>query len=195
MLVVVDAQPGFVADSPRGEATVLAIAWLCGMAARLGVPIVAVEEGPEREGRTDPRIAERLPPGTPVIEKPTFGLCGCDAAVSALRGTERRTAVLTGFETDVCVAQSAIELRELGFRAVVVDDATYTTSDRDHERGMRRMTGAGVEFNHAKGLIFEWLRDVDYAIEVFDGAKDLGTFPWRLDGHDDAVRAAGGPEA
>jgi nicotinamidase-related amidase len=188
VLVVVDAQPGFVADSPRGEAAVLAIAWLCGMAARIGVPVVAVEEGPEREGRTDARVLARLPEGTPVIEKPTFGLCGCDAAVDALRATGRTTAVVTGFETDVCVAQSAIGLLDLGFRAVVPEDATYTTSDREHARGMTRMTAAGVEPSHCKGLIFEWLRDVGYAIEVFDGAKELGTTPWRLDAAPPAER-------
>ena len=89
--------------------------------------------------------------------------------------------MLTGFETDVCVAQSAIGLLDLGYRAVVAEDAAYTTSDREHDRGMARMTAAGVEPNHCKGVIFEWLREVGYAIEVFDGAKDLGTTPWRLD--------------
>jgi len=173
VLVVVDAQPGFVADTPRGEATVLSITWLCGMAARIGVPVVAVEEGPQREGHTDARVLARLREGTPVIEKPTFGLCGCGAAVEAVRATGRSTAVITGFETDVCVAQSAIELLDLGFRAVVVEDAAYTTSDREHELGMARMTAAGVERNHVKGLVFEWLRDVDYAIEIFSGAEDL----------------------
>jgi nicotinamidase-related amidase len=169
-----------VADSARGEATVASIAWLCGMAARIGVPIVATEERPEREGSTDARVLERLPAGTPVIEKPTFGLCGCPAAVEAIAATGRRTAVLTGFETDVCVAQSAIGLLDLGYRTVVVDDAAYTTSDRDHAGGMARMTAAGVEPSRCKGLIFEWLREVAYAIEILDGAKDLGTLPWRL---------------
>ncbi len=180
VLVVVDSQPGFVHDSARGEATVLSIAWLCGVAGFLGVPVVAVEERPDAEGRTDQRVLARLPEGTPVIEKPTFGLCGCDAAVAALRETGRKTAVLTGFETDVCIAQSGVELVDLGFRTVVVEDATYTTSDREHERGLRRMTAAGVEPNHAKGLFFEWLRDVEYGIEVWERAKALGTPPWRL---------------
>ena len=154
VLVVVDAQPGFVADSPRGESAVQSIAWLCGMASRVGVPIVAVEEGPEREGHTDARVMARLPEGTPVIEKPTFGMCGCPAAVEAVKATGRGTVVLTGFETDVCVAQSAIGLLDLGFRTVVVDDATSTTTDREHARGMARMVAEGVVPSHCKGLLF-----------------------------------------
>jgi nicotinamidase-related amidase len=187
LLVVVDAQPGFFAYDGLGEGdailaskAVARIAWIAGLAALLDVPAVVVEEGPERNGHTDPAILERVPPGTPVIEKPTFGLAAHEAAVDAIRATGRGTAVLTGFETDVCVAQSAVGLLELGFRAVVLEDAAFTNSAQEHERGIARMTGAGVERNHCKGLVFEWLHTVDRALEDFPKAKALGTPPWRL---------------
>jgi nicotinamidase-related amidase len=102
------------------------------------------------------------------------------AGLAALRATGRGTAVLVGFETDVCVAQSAIGLVELGLRAVVPEDAVYTNSAVEHERGLARMTGAGVERNHCKGLTFEWLHTVDRALETFPQAAALGTPPWRL---------------
>jgi nicotinamidase-related amidase len=88
--------------------------------------------------------------------------------------------VLVGFETDVCVAQSAIGLVELGLRAVVPEDAAYTNSAVEHERGIARMTDAGVERSHCKGLTFEWLHTVDRALETFPQAAALGTPPWRL---------------
>jgi nicotinamidase-related amidase len=187
LLVVVDAQPGFFAydalseaDAKRAAAAVTRITWMAGLAALLDIPAVVVEEGPERNGHTDPRILERVPAGTPTLEKPTFGLTGCEEAVAAIRATGRGTIVLVGFETDVCVAQSAIGLVELGFRAVVAEDATYTNSAREHERGLARMAGAGVERNHCKGLTFEWLHTVDRALETFPEAAALGTPPWRL---------------
>jgi nicotinamidase-related amidase len=187
VFVVVDAQPGFFAYDGLSEAdaslaakAVDRIAWMAGLAALLDVPAVVVEEGPGRNGHTAPAILERVAPGTPVIEKATFGLAAHEAAVDAVRGSARGTAVLTGFETDVCVAQSAVGLLELGFRAVVLEDATYTNSVREHERGIARMTGAGVELNHCKGLVFEWLHTVDRALEDFPKAKALGTPPWRL---------------
>jgi nicotinamidase-related amidase len=186
VLVVVDAQPGFFAydalaedDALRAAAAVKRIAWMAGLAGLLGVPAVAVEEAPERNGHTDPSIVERLPTGTPTLLKPTFGLAAHEAAVDAIRATGRSTVVLGGFETDVCVAQSAIGLVELGFRAVVLEDAAYTSSALEHERGIARMTGAGVERNHCKGLTFEWLHTVDRALEDFPQAAALGTPPWR----------------
>jgi nicotinamidase-related amidase len=118
VLVVVDAQPGFFApsdalsedDSRRAADPVTRIVWMAGLAALLDIPAVVVEEGAERNGHTEPRILERAPPGTPTVEKPTFGLTACEAALAAIRATGRRTIVLVGFETDVCVAQSAWRL-------------------------------------------------------------------------------------
>jgi nicotinamidase-related amidase len=186
VLVVVDAQPGFFAyeglsedDARQAAAAVSRIAWMAGLAGLLEIPAVVVEEGPERNGHTDPGILARVPAGSPTFEKPTFGLTGCEEAVAAIRATGRGTVVLVGFETDVCVAQSAIGLLELGMRAVVLEDAAYTSSAREHERGFARMTGAGVERNHCKGLTFEWLHTVDRALETFPEVAALGTPPWR----------------
>ena len=187
VLVVVDAQPGFFAydglgenDAVRAAKAVSRITWMAGLAKLLDVPAVVVEEGPLRNGHTDPGILERLPDGAPTIVKPTFGLAAHAEAVDAIRATGRGTAVIVGFETDVCVAQSAVGLLELGFRAVVPEDAAYTNSALEHERGLARMIGAGVERNHCKGLTFEWLHSVDRALEDFPQAAALGTPPWRL---------------
>ena len=52
--------------------------------------------------------------------KPTFGLAGTPEILAAVRETGRTTAVVVGCETDVCVAQSAIGLREQGFGVTVI---------------------------------------------------------------------------
>lgn len=42
------------------------------------------------------------------------------------------------------------------------------------------MTHAGVEHNHFKGLVFEWLHTVSYALETFGVAVErFGPFPLR----------------
>jgi nicotinamidase-related amidase len=157
MLVVVDAQPRFLAE---GAAPALdRITWLVAIAGRLGIPVVVTEEEPEQNGRTDARIAERLPGGTPVLTKPTFGLAGTPEILAAVRAAARQTVVLVGCETDVCVAQSAVGLHEAGFACVVVDDATFSTGEM-HERGLARIAGEGIARNHAKGVTYEWLRTV-----------------------------------
>jgi nicotinamidase-related amidase len=187
VLVIVDTQPGFVDYDGMPEATRVAsartverIAWLAGFAGMLEVPVVAVEEDPARNGHTHPGVAERLPHGTPVQVKDAFSLSGCDAAVDAIRATGRQTLVVVGYETDVCVAQSAIELHDLGFRVVVSADLTCSGSADEHARGMERMLHAGVEPNSFKGLIFEWLRTIARAEELYGRAEEaLGIAPFR----------------
>jgi nicotinamidase-related amidase len=82
-----------------------------------------------------------------------------------------------GFETDVCVLQSAIGLRDAGFRVAVVADASYTQTARQQEAGLRRMEQAGVEIVHAKGVAFEWLRTVELSIETTRAVRALGVWP------------------
>jgi nicotinamidase-related amidase len=176
VLVVVDAQPGFVAA--EAEPAVDRMAWLVAVAARLGIPIVVTEEEPERNGSTDARVAARVPVGAPVLRKPTFGLAGTPEILAAVRATGRNTAVFVGCETDVCVAQSAIGLRDAGFTCVVVEDATFSPGEM-HERGLARIASEGIQRNHAKGVTYEWLRTVADAHDVLHGA-DLPAPPFRL---------------
>lgn len=187
-LVVVDAQRVFydqrtmtASEREAGAATLERLRWLAGLAALLEIPAVVVEEGPARNGSTDEGLLERLAPGTPVFAKETFSLVAEDDAVAAIRDAGRRTAVVGGFETDTCVAQSAIQLHDLGFRVVVPEDAAYTTGDLEHRRGLEQMTRAGVEILHCKGVAFEWLRTVDDATRTLRAAQDrFGPPPLRL---------------
>ena len=159
VLVVVDAQPGFLPD--EAKPALERMAWLVAVAALLGIPVVATEEEPERHGAT--RI--ELPPAARVFRKPTFGLAGSPEILEAVRGSGRSTAVLVGAETDVCVAQSAIGLHDAGFACAVVEDATFSPGEM-HERGLARLAAAGIARNHAKGVTYEWLRTVDDAHAV-----------------------------
>jgi len=77
--------------------------------------------------------------------------------VTALETIERRTAVLVGAETDVCVAHSAIGLQELGWRVVVVSDATFSPGEM-HERGLDQLRDSGIAVRHAKDVYYDWVR-------------------------------------
>ncbi len=156
VVVVVDAQPGFVDGATD---TVDRAVWLVGLARDLEVPVVVTEEEPERNGATEPRL---LSPGTPVFRKPTFGLAGTPEILEAVRATARGTAVLVGFETDVCVYQSAVGLLDAGFRVIAVEDAISSPGEM-HERGLSRLRDAGVVLTHCKALAYEWVRTVERA--------------------------------
>ena len=96
--------------------------------------------------------------------------------LEAIEATGRRTAVLVGAETDVCVAQSAVGLVDLGYRVVVVTDATFSPGAM-HEAGLRQMREAGAELRHAKGVYYEWIRTLDAARAFVRGHPELSSPP------------------
>src|SRR5204862_6975936 len=176
VLGAVAGQPGFLGD--RADSAVGRRAWRGAVAARLGVPVVVTEEEAERNGAPDARVAARLPAGTPVFTKPTFGLAGTPEILDAVRATGRGTVVVVGCETDVCVAQSAVGLQAAGFTCGVVEDATFSPGEM-HERGLARPGSEGVARNHTKGVTYEWLRTVEDAHVVLRG-PGLPSAPFKL---------------
>lgn len=161
-LVVIDAQPSFYGADRAGAAEALRapldrLAWLAGVATALGVPAVVTEEDAPRNGPTAAEILAALPATTPVLAKVVFGAADQPDILAALEATAARTAVLTGLETDVCVAHTGLGLLDRGWRVVVVEDATYAPAD-GQSAGLRRLTRAGAEIAQAKGVYYEWVR-------------------------------------
>jgi nicotinamidase-related amidase len=180
VLIVIDAQPGFSGPTAttalRASQARSVAAWLAGVAAATGVPAIVTEEDPDSNGPTDRLIAERLPAGTRVFPKHVFGLAGEPAIMAAVKASGRRTAVLVGAETDVCVAQSAVGLLDRGFRVVVVADATFSP-DAMHEFGLAHLRDVGAEVRHAKGVYYDWMRTMADA-RAFEAAHpELATPP------------------
>ena len=182
LLIVIDAQPGFYPpdlpepDRAAAESALARAAWLTTLASALSVPLVVTEEEPDRNGRTDWRFP--LPPETPVLVKPTFGLAGTPSILDAVQGTARSTAVLVGFETDVCVFQSAVGLLDAGLNVVAVEDATFSPGEMQ-ERGLTRLRDAGARLTHCKALAYEWVRTVERSTELLSSGV-LGPAPFRL---------------
>jgi nicotinamidase-related amidase len=165
VLLVVDAQPAFYGDVPGSEppamrAALERAAWLAAVATALDVPAVVTEEDPVRNGPSAATILEALPLGVARFDKRVFGAADVPEILEAVASTGRRTVVMVGLETDVCVTHTALGLLERGYRPVVVGDATFAPPGM-HDAGIQRMAGAGVEVLHAKGVYYEWVRTLE----------------------------------
>jgi nicotinamidase-related amidase len=179
VVIVIDAQPGFhpaelpEADHANARQALDRATWLVAVAGQLDVPVVVTEEEPDLNGPTDPRLAV-----APAFIKPTFGLAGTPEILDAVQATGRSTAVLVGFETDICVYQSAVGLLDHGLSVLVVEDATFSPGEM-HARGLTRLRDAGARLTHAKALAYEWMRTVERSTTLFH-SDQLGPPPFRL---------------
>jgi nicotinamidase-related amidase len=181
LLLVIDAQPNFYRDRPDVDDHAFACfvdraAWVTGLAVALDVPVVVTVERPERNGDTADPIARALRPDDRTFPKDVFGVTGNAQIVEALDEIGRRTAVLVGMETDVCVAHSAVGLRDLGFRVAAVTDALFAPGEA-HGHGLERLRGCGAELISAKGLFYEWLPSLDAVKALKQARPDLARPP------------------
>jgi nicotinamidase-related amidase len=177
ILIVIDVQDFFVAKLPIEMRDPLKnrIAWLMDVATRLNIPLVVTAEDIPNCGSVSLEIAKRLPPDIMIFNKMVFGLTAIPDIMAAIEGTGRKTTILVGLETDVCVAHSAIGLLQHGYRVVVVADATGSPGT-GHEFGLERMRGAGVLISSVKGIYYEWIRSVARDNEFMKRfAQELGS--------------------
>ncbi len=180
-LLIIDAQPGFYpstrtdVDHEAKERALDRIGWVTGVASAVGVPIVVTEEDSATNGVTAPQISQYLSAETPVFSKEVFGAADNPDIAHALAALDRRCIVIVGMETDVCVMHTALSVRERGYRAVVVFDATFSASAA-HGYGLARLRQEGVELVSAKELYYEWLRDLA-SVRAFDSAHPELTSP------------------
>jgi nicotinamidase-related amidase len=168
LLLVIDVQDKFLGRLAQEDAdrVVTRCRWLMQVAAWLSVPACVTAEEIPVMGPTTGSLRDCMATGALEHDKMVFGLAGQADILAAVAATGRRTAVLTGLETDVCVAQSAIGLLERGYRVVVVADACASPQE-GHDYGLQRMRDAGVTVTSSKGLFFEWVRDVDRCHDFF----------------------------
>jgi nicotinamidase-related amidase len=164
VLIVIDVQPPFLDKLPREDGQLLRnrICWLIGVAGWLHVPLVVTAEDIAREGGVDPQVARALPANVQAHNKMVFDLAADPAILAAVAQSGRKTAVLVGLETDVCVAHSALGLLGHGYQVAVVADATGSPGTA-HGFGLERAADAGALIISVKSLFYEWMRTVERA--------------------------------
>jgi len=167
ILVVIDVQESFLEKLKPTQSDLLVsrIDWLINVANRLSIPIIVTAEDIPRHGSIAKKLAQRLPPDTPIYNKMVFNLTDEAEIIRAVDNTGKGTCILVGLETDVCIAHSAIGLLQNGYKVAVVEDATCSP-DSGHAYGINRLRFAGVVVHSVKGLYYEWIRTVKYALEL-----------------------------
>jgi len=169
ILIIIDVQQMFLEKMSIEHYVPIVnrISWMTWAAVKLKVPLIVTGEDIPEFGTTVPQIAKEFPKDTVEHNKMVHGITGNPEIIAAVNDTDKKTAVLVGLETDVCVMQSALGLLQEGYRVVVLSDAT-ASPEPCHQQGLERMRNAGVIISTVKGTFYEWTRSVPFAMENFD---------------------------
>ena len=166
LLIAIDIQSSFVKKENKAEPNLLLqrMCWVIKLASWLNIPLIVTAEDIRHTGNISDEVAQVLPPNTKIFNKMNFGLAAQPDILEAVQNTNRKTAILIGYETDVCITHSALGLLDLGYRVAVVADATGSPGDA-HQIGLERIRGVGGIIVSAKSLYYEWIRTVQKSNE------------------------------
>ena len=156
LLLVVDFQERLLPSIHENERTVAQAKKLVDGAKVLGVPLVWTEQYKKGLGPTAESLVEAIGESAEPIEKMTFGCLATGKIKDALAAHGRRTIVLCGIETHICVMQTAMEAMSDGYTVALVEDAVSSRRPEDNEVGIARMRAAGVVPTTVEMLLLEW---------------------------------------
>ncbi len=155
-LLVVDIQTNLLGHIAGGDGVVRNTRLLLEAAKVLGIPALLSEQYPKGLGPTVPEVAELFAPGA-AMSKTSFACTGDEAMRRAFEAVGRRQPVLVGIESHICVLQTALGFKALGFDPVVVRDAVSSRTSANHAAAIDRLTQAGVAIATTEMVAFEWL--------------------------------------
>jgi nicotinamidase-related amidase len=161
VLVLVDHQP-WVAFSVKSIDVSLLVNNLAGIASSakaLDVPTVLTTVGAEGGPLKDPllnALAEVRPDVTPIDRVSTNAWEDIRDAVAA---TGRRTLLMAGLWTEVCLAQTAVSAMADGYRVFFISDCSGGLSEEAHEDAKARLVQAGATPINWIAVVCEWTPD------------------------------------
>jgi len=118
----------------------------------LNVPIMAARQYPKGLGDTVEQLGTYF---SEYYDKMTFSCCGSEKLLSELHKTGRKNIIITGIEAHICVLQTVIDLKALGFTPIVVVDAIGSRVRRDYDIALKRMEFEGAVLTTVESILFE----------------------------------------
>ncbi len=152
-LLIVDFQVRLMPAIEDGMAAVANARRLLQAAGLLGVPILFTEQnagglGPSVAGLATYAVGN-------VAHKMSFDACREAGFLERLG--ERRSVVVAGCETHVCVMQTVLGLIDAGRQVYLVRDAVGSRRAESKETAIRRMERHGTDIVTTEMVLFEWL--------------------------------------
>ena len=129
-----------------------------------GLPLLVTTQYEKGIGPIVDSIKKELPP-EPFVDKVEFGCFNNTEFVEHL-GTldkSRNTLILSGIESHICVAQTALGALEKGYNVHVASDAVSSRVEWNWKIGLHRMKEAGAVISSTEMIIFEVLGRSDSA--------------------------------
>ncbi|CAH6841294.1 Isochorismatase [Vibrio chagasii] len=157
-LVVVDIQGKLARLVDESETLISNCGKLIKGAQVLGLPIIYLEQNPDKLGATVSELNDLLSDAKP-IPKFTFNACDEPKFVEAVQAKDVATWLVCGIEAHICVYQTAMGLLDLGYKVEVVSDCISSRTALNTDLAICRMRESGIQITGLEMSLYELVKD------------------------------------
>ena len=163
ILLLIDHQAAIAMLTPslRAEVLVNNVAGLAQAAKILGVPTVLTTVGARGSVLADPIFKEiaAVFPGVMPIDRTSTHAWSHPEVRAAVDRSGRKTLIMAGIATEVCLAQSVLSALKEGFEVYFVSDCSAGVTEEAHQDAKLRMIAAGAKPINWLAVVSEWTPD------------------------------------
>lgn len=152
--VIVDVQAKLLPAMQQPEALLNRVQLLVKGMNELQLPVVVTEQYPQGLGGTVPELAELFTPATRVIAKTSFSCFGETEFAKSMDIEQRPVLVIAGIESHVCVAQTALDALNAGFKVFIAADAVDSRKKSDVDTALAQLRHAGCTVASTEAILF-----------------------------------------
>ncbi|HOS60673.1 MAG TPA: isochorismatase family protein [Syntrophorhabdaceae bacterium] len=154
VLLVIDVQERLIPVISEKEKIVENVIRLLKFAKIVDIPVVLTEQ--IKLGNTILDVQKEAS-DTKAIGKVHFNCFFCDEFVDKIRQIDRKTLVIAGVESHICVAQTAIYALP-DFNVHIISDAVSSRTSKNRHIALERMKQAGAVISSTEMFIYEILQ-------------------------------------
>ena len=154
VLTIIDVQEKLVPLMENKDQFIKNLIILLKGAQLLEIPIIWMEQLPEKLGATIPEVTEVLKEKTPIV-KNVFSCSKSDEYINVLNQLDPDDNILCGIETHVCVYQTASDLLAKGKNVQIVADAVTSRKKLNHDIGLQHISEKGGSLTTCEQFLFE----------------------------------------
>lgn len=157
-LIVVDIQGKLARIVEVSNVLVNNTAKLIEGAKALNLPVICLEQNPEKLGNTVAEIQNVLPQQQTVV-KYTFNACLEPDFVQAVKSAKVDNWLVCGIEAHICVYQTVMGLQALGYSVQVVTDCIASRKQANKDLAITKLQQADIEITGLEMCLYELVED------------------------------------
>lgn len=157
VFLMIDMQEKLVPAIEDGDRAVCEAARLMKCAQVMNIPVLVTEQYPKGLGGTVEPLRVFVN-DTLRISKTSFSCFGENGFAELLARQGRRTVVVFGVESHICLFSTAMELRKKNYQTIVAEDACGSRKSHNHELAMQNLLAAGVGVLPTETVVYQLLQ-------------------------------------